>query len=88
MDETTLAAIAKAGAGWLTERQLAAMVAEVRRLRAILAPLLDSPADPCDGEFCVFCGHGGQGYEESRRRHMHLLDCPVLSRDEILGRSE
>ena len=37
MDETTLTAIAKAGAGWLTERQLAALVAEVRRARAACA---------------------------------------------------
>ena len=50
-------------------------------LRAILAPLLD---DPFHGSTpCVFCGHRWR-FNESVN---HMIDCPVLQRDRLLGRT-
>lgn len=74
----------------------ALQLAETRRqrdeLRAILAPLLDNPI-PAPITRCVHCerriferdpwGADGNGVYDPR---YHTDDCPVLRRDEILGR--
>ena len=59
----------------------------IAELRAVLAPLLDNPfrdlwtySDP--DETCVFCEHVGLAFD----RQSHEPGCPVLRRDELLGR--
>jgi hypothetical protein len=87
-----LDAIEALGAAWLTEKQLAALLAELRALRAtvaaltaerdaaraVLAPLLDRP-----GYICRFCGVEGWSPGNTH----HRPDCSVLRRDALLGRA-
>lgn len=53
-------------------------------LRAVLAPLLDKPFEYIDTEACLFCNgdRHGEGYGP-----VHDEGCPVLRKDELLGRS-
>jgi hypothetical protein len=62
-------------------------------LRAILAPLLDDPIDAneCHDEswyVCRFCGKEAEVVEVHPRVYAcdHAPDCPVLRKDELLGR--
>lgn len=79
--------------GDIRER-LAAAQAERDAARAVLAPLLDDPVCEVDGgaEVCVFCedsnGHSPPpDYVYQPKPLTHEPDCPVLRKDDILGRA-
>jgi hypothetical protein len=67
------------------------LIAEQNRviieLRAILAPVLDDPWDPCDGEYCVFC-HEAVWRHESQLAKELTPDCPTHepTKSRLLGR--
>jgi len=71
---------------WRT--RLLPWVDRIDELRAVLAPLLDDPNAPRsgDGEYdfgcCVFCHCEVPGTVPGE----HAPDCPVLRKDELLGR--
>lgn len=55
---------------------------QIATLRAVLAPLLDNPVDLQEGRECLFCGQRAYRLESAG----HADHCPVLRRNELLGR--
>lgn len=63
------------------------LLGRIEALRAVLAPLLDEPAERWNDEHkameCLFCHGTNVGEPED----YHKPNCPVLRRDELLGRT-
>ena len=60
------------------------LVDKVTELRAVLAPLLDRPfIAGQDGDACVWC----LGLDDGLGDANHEPDCPVLRKNELLGRA-
>jgi hypothetical protein len=74
-----------------TDRERDADAARIDELRAVLAPLLIAPT-PAPIMRCVFCERYPQPsnidpWLDPDNARLHAPDCPVLSRDRLLGRA-
>lgn len=62
---------------------------QIFELRVVLAPLLDNPGVPSADRrlVCVWCRHMFPAYPREQGHHeVHAPECPVLRKDELLGR--